>query len=69
MKAMMVLIVAFLVVVLIFNRRRFQKDEINSVEEFHNNYRVRRENMSRKKDSGSSNYITKYNSTEDYREK
>ena len=56
-----------LVVIYIFTFRRIRKNRENkwdSVQEYRDKYLKRRENR-----PGESNYVTKYNSQEDYREK
>ncbi len=66
-----------LIVVLIFfymrhatRRRKKQSAEFNSVKDFHASYdRVRTRRELRDRHSGYQTYVTKYNSTEDYRER
>lgn len=72
-----VLLFTALVVVLIFfymrhkskqNRRRLE--DINSVRDYHSSYdRIRTHKDVRDKQNNYQTYVTKYNSTEDYREK
>lgn len=53
-----------------FIKKSKESKEINSVQDFHNTYTKKREEMEqRKKDRGKTTYVTKYNSTVDYYEK
>lgn len=74
MKILIILIVAFLVVMYLISyakNKKKKENEISSVEEFRMNYIDRREEMKKRREIAqkNSNYITKYNSSEDYREK
>lgn len=53
-----------------YKKLRHEKND-SSVDEFRNNYIERRKEMQRHRDNiaETTKYITKYNSTEDYREK
>lgn len=73
MVSIIVVIAAFLIMyVITFIRqvKRNRNDETNSVEQFHNNYRTYQNEALRKyKNTDRNKYITRYNSSEDYREK
>lgn len=74
MKYLIIFVIAFLVImyVLMYAKNKKRKEnEISSVEEFRRNYIDRREEMQKRREIAqkNSNYITKYNSSEDYREK
>lgn len=75
MKFLIIFIVVFLVVmyILIYAKRNKKRKEnaFSSVEEFRSNYIDRRKEMQKRREIArkTSNYITKYNSSEDYREK
>ena len=74
MKLIIIFVIAFLVVMYVLmyvkNKKR-KENEITSVEQFHNNYIDRRKEMKTRREIAqrNSNYVTKYNSSEDYREK
>lgn len=74
MKILIIFVIAFLVIMYLLsyakNKKR-KENEISSVEEFRKNYIDRREEMKKRREIAqkNSNYITKYNSLEDYREK
>lgn len=71
-----VLFFTLLVSVLIFfymryatKRRKKRSAEIDSVRDYHESYeRIRTRRALRDRNSGYQTYVTKYNSTEDYRE-
>lgn len=75
MKYIILFVGIFLVVmyILMYSRqnKRRKENEINAVDEFRSNYIDRREEMKKRREmrQGNANYITKYNSSEDYREK
>ena len=72
-----VILFTLLVAVLIFfymrhttKRRKKHSAELNSVKDFHASYdRVKARRGLRDRHSGYRTYVTKYNSTEDYRER
>ncbi|WMC92785.1 hypothetical protein [Kineothrix sp. MB12-C1] len=70
-----ILIIAFLIVmyILVFVKRNKKNKEMNklsSVDNYRKTYLDRRKAMEKRRESLShTNYVTKYNSTEDYREK
>lgn len=72
-----VIIFTLLIAVLIFlymrhttRKRKKRSAELNSVKDFHASYdRVRTRRELRDRHSGYQTYVTKYNSTEDYRER
>lgn len=70
-----VLIIAFLLLINVItfikrNKRNKKINEPNSVKQYRKTYADRREAMGKHGDSSSyENYVTKYNSTVDYREK
>lgn len=72
MNFLFIFIVLFLVVMYVFiyrqNKRR-RENQLSSVEEFRKNYINRREEMQKRRETAQmhSNYLTKYNSGEDYR--
>ncbi len=54
----------------ITKRRRSKTADIDSVRDFHSSYdRIRTRRDLRDKESGYRSYVTKYNSSEDYRER
>lgn len=75
MRLLIVFIVIFLVImyVLIYSKqnKKRKEHENSSVEEFRSNYIERREEMQKRREIAqrNANYVTKYNSSEDYREK
>jgi hypothetical protein len=72
-----VILFTLLVAVLIFfymrhttKRRKKHSAELNSIKDFHASYdRVKTRRELRDRHSGYRTYVTKYNSTEDYRER
>ncbi|MCI8322410.1 MAG: hypothetical protein HFI54_01925 [Lachnospiraceae bacterium] len=72
-----VIIFTILIAVLIFfymrhttKKRKKQSSQLNSVRDFHASYdRVKTRRELRDRHSGYQTYVTKYNSTEDYRER
>lgn len=76
MKFVIIFIVVFLVIMylLTYLRRKKKKDALsamNSVEKYHQDYTERRIQMQKRRDTAlrNTNYVTKFNSGEDYREK
>lgn len=75
MNFLFVFIIVFFVIMFFGTYLRSKKNrketEYSSVENFHNNYIERRKQMEMRRGvaARNSNYITKYNSSEDYREK
>jgi hypothetical protein len=76
MKIMLIGMIVILFIVFLgfyprIKRMKKRKDGRSSVEEFHNNYIERRKELQRHRDAAAkaTNYVTKYNSQEDYREK
>lgn len=76
MKLIIILIIVFLTAMYLFTylkRKKSKKnlETMNSVEQYHQNYTQRRVQMQKRRDAAlkPNNYITKYNSSEDYREK
>lgn len=54
----------------ITKRRKSKTADIDSVRDFHSSYdRIRTRRDLRDKESGHRSYVTKYNSSEDYRER
>lgn len=75
---MNIIIVFFIVFIaagymLIYLRRskKDKADNVNSVEEYHRNYTEHREELRKRRNTAlkTKNYVTKFNSSEDFREK
>lgn len=67
-----VLIALIVAVMYLYMRKKTKKyvsSEINTIEDYHANYdKIRSHKMLRDKQNEYQRYVTKYNSTEDYRE-
>lgn len=79
-KVTIILFLIFLVVVYVYTFLKLKKSkektkQINTIQKFHDNYKhltgtvSPTENMKNDKNTNYTKYVTKYNSTEDYREK
>lgn len=73
MVGVFILTVIFVVIIYLYMRRRSKKNptsEINTIQDYHESYdRIRTRKELRDKENAYQTYITKYNSSEDYREK
>ncbi len=73
MAGVIILTVIFVVIIYFYMRHKSRKnsfDQINTVQDYHESYeRIRTRKELRDKHNAYQRYVTKYNSTEDYRER
>lgn len=73
MVGVIILTVIFVIIIYLYMRHKSKKNpasKINTVQEYHASYdRIRTRKDLRDKENTYQTYITKYNSSEDYREK